>query len=125
MPPLRIWLDGAVEFETSDGEVRCVGGWILMVEDTIGKGHISPHPEERHSFILINLQASRPANLLTGMLLIHQWSSLARERAIWTSSLCSSWTPPNRSHLQLRCPEFGGASLCVLWFRRECWNQQQ
>jgi hypothetical protein len=44
---LQIWLDGEVEFETSDGEVRRVsGGKAVLVEDTHGKGHISRHPPE-------------------------------------------------------------------------------
>ena len=53
---LSIWLDGVVEFETSDGEVRRVSaGGVVLVEDTIGKGHISRHPAEGHDFILITL----------------------------------------------------------------------
>ena len=44
---LAIWLDGHVEFETSDGEVRRLpAGKAVLVEDTHGKGHISRHPEE-------------------------------------------------------------------------------
>ena len=36
---LAIWLDGEVEFETSDGEVRRVSaGKAVLVEDTHGKG---------------------------------------------------------------------------------------
>ena len=51
---LTVWLDGVVEFETSDGEVRTVsaGGYVL-VEDTHGKGHISRHPAEEQHLILI------------------------------------------------------------------------
>jgi hypothetical protein len=39
---LTVRLDGAVEYETSDGEVRHVpAGGFVLVEDTHGKGHIS------------------------------------------------------------------------------------
>ncbi len=58
-PPSRllaIWLDGEVEFETSDGEVRRVpGGNAVLVEDTHGKGHISRHPPEGQNLILVLL----------------------------------------------------------------------
>jgi hypothetical protein len=41
---LTVRLDGAVEYETSDGEVRHVpAGSFVLVEDTHGKGHISRH----------------------------------------------------------------------------------
>ena len=53
---LAISLDGIVELETSDGEVRlCPAGSCLLAEDTHGKGHISRHPVEGHHFILITL----------------------------------------------------------------------
>jgi hypothetical protein len=53
---LVVWLDGIVEFETSDGDVRCVSaGSSVLVEDTHGKGHISRHPVEGQSLILITL----------------------------------------------------------------------
>ena len=53
---LAVWLDGIVEFETSDGEVRHVSaGNYVLVEDTHGKGHISRHPAEGQSNILITL----------------------------------------------------------------------
>ena len=53
---LAVWLDGIVEFETSDGGVRHVppGGFVL-VEDTHGKGHISRHPVDGQHVILITL----------------------------------------------------------------------
>lgn len=53
---LAVWLDGIVEFETSDGEVRHVppGGFVL-VEDTYGKGHRSRHPADGQNVILITL----------------------------------------------------------------------
>lgn len=53
---LAVWLDGIVEFETSDGEVRHVSaGGFVLVEDTHGKGHISRHPVEGQNLILITL----------------------------------------------------------------------
>ncbi len=61
---LAIWLDGVVEFETSDGEKRSVtGGNYVLVEDTHGKGHISRHPAEGQSVILVSLPEGldRPA----------------------------------------------------------------
>jgi hypothetical protein len=53
---LAVWLDGIVEFETSDGQVRRVSaGGFVLVEDTHGRGHISRHPVEGQSLILITL----------------------------------------------------------------------
>lgn len=53
---LAVWLDGIVEFETSDGEVRRVpAGGFVLVEDTHGRGHISRHPVAGQSLILIAL----------------------------------------------------------------------
>jgi hypothetical protein len=53
---LAVWLDGIVEFEASDGEVRRVSaGGFVLVEDTHGRGHISRHPVEGQSLILITL----------------------------------------------------------------------
>jgi hypothetical protein len=53
---LAVWLDGTVEFETSDGEVRRLSaGKAVLVEDTHGKGHISRHPPEGQNLILIML----------------------------------------------------------------------
>jgi len=44
---LTVWLDGIMKFETSDGEVPHVSaGGSMLVEDTLGKGHISRHPKE-------------------------------------------------------------------------------
>ena len=44
---LAIWLDGEVEFETSDGEVRRVtAGKAVLVEDTHGKGHFRATPQK-------------------------------------------------------------------------------
>ena len=53
---LAVWLDGTVEFETSDGEVRRLSaGKAVLVEDTHGKGHISRHPPGGQNLILIML----------------------------------------------------------------------
>ena len=53
---LQIWLDGEVEFETSDGETRRVSaGNAVLVEDTHGKGHISRHPPDGQNVILVML----------------------------------------------------------------------
>jgi hypothetical protein len=53
---LAIWLDGYVEFETSDGEMRRVAaGTAVLVEDTHGKGHISRDPPEGQNLILVML----------------------------------------------------------------------
>ena len=59
IPPdrlLAIWLDGQVEFETSDGQVRRLSaGNAVLVEDTHGKGHISRHPEGGQNLIIVML----------------------------------------------------------------------
>jgi hypothetical protein len=59
IPPdrlLAIWLDGQVEFETSDGQVRRLSaGNAVLVEDTHGKGHISRHPEGGQDLIIVML----------------------------------------------------------------------
>jgi hypothetical protein len=53
---LTVRLDGAVEYETSDGEVRRVqAGSFVLVEDTYGKGHISRHSAEEQTVIWITL----------------------------------------------------------------------
>ena len=53
---LAVWLDGVVEFETSDGDVRRVSaGAFVLVEDTHGKGHVSRHPADGQTVILISL----------------------------------------------------------------------
>lgn len=53
---LAVWLDGVVEFEVSDGAVRQVpAGNFVLVEDTHGKGHISRHPLEGQTVLLITL----------------------------------------------------------------------
>ena len=59
---LAIWLDGHVEFETSDGEVRRLpAGKAVLVEDTHGKGHISRHPEEGQNAIIVILPSGLDA----------------------------------------------------------------
>jgi hypothetical protein len=61
---LAIWLDGHVEFETSDGEVRRLpAGKAVLVEDTHGKGHISRHPEEGQNVIIVTLPSGLGAPL--------------------------------------------------------------
>jgi hypothetical protein len=58
------WLDGHVEFETSDGEVRRLSaGKAVLVEDTHGKGHISRHPEEGQNLIIVMLPSGLAAPL--------------------------------------------------------------
>lgn len=53
---LTVRLDGAVEYETSDGEVRQVqAGRFVLVEDTYGKGHISRHPAGEQTVVWITL----------------------------------------------------------------------
>ena len=53
---LTVRLDGSVEYETSDGEVRHVqAGSFVLVEDTHGKGHLSRHSAEAQTVIWISL----------------------------------------------------------------------
>ena len=53
---LTVRLDGAVEYETSDGEVRAVpAGSFVLVEDTHGKGHLSRHSPEAQLVLWISL----------------------------------------------------------------------
>jgi hypothetical protein len=55
-PVLTVRLDGSVEYETSDGEVRHVqAGSFMLVEDTHGKGHLSRHSAETQTVIWISL----------------------------------------------------------------------
>ncbi|TPW28535.1 hypothetical protein FJU08_17150 [Martelella alba] len=55
-PVLTVRLDGAVEYETSDGAVRHVtAGTFVLVEDTHGKGHLSRHSPEAQTVIWISL----------------------------------------------------------------------
>jgi hypothetical protein len=55
-PNLCVRLDGSVEYETSDGEVRRVpAGSFVLVEDTHGKGHLSRHSPEAQTVIWISL----------------------------------------------------------------------
>ena len=53
---LTVRLDGSVEYETSDGEVRDVAaGGFVLVEDTHGKGHLSRHSLESQTVLWITL----------------------------------------------------------------------
>ena len=53
---LTVRLDGAVEYETSDGEVRKVAaGEFVLVEDTHGKGHLSRHSPDSQLVLWISL----------------------------------------------------------------------
>jgi len=53
---LTVRLDGSVEYETSDGEVRHVpAGSFVLVEDTHGKGHLSRHFGQAQTVIWITL----------------------------------------------------------------------
>ena len=55
-PVLTVRLDGSVEYETSDGEIRtvCAGSFVL-VTDTHGKGHLSRHSPEAQTVLWISL----------------------------------------------------------------------
>lgn len=53
---LTVRLDGSVEYETSDGEVRKVAaGEFVLVEDTHGKGHLSRHSPDSQLVLWISL----------------------------------------------------------------------
>jgi hypothetical protein len=53
---LTVRLTGAVEYETSDGEVRHVSaGEFVLVEDTHGKGHLSRHSPDEQTVLWIRL----------------------------------------------------------------------
>ncbi|MBO0710962.1 MAG: hypothetical protein J2P47_06755 [Acetobacteraceae bacterium] len=53
---LTVRLDGSVEYETSDGEVRRVpAGSFVLVEDTHGKGHSSRHSTDPQTLVWITL----------------------------------------------------------------------
>jgi hypothetical protein len=55
-PSLSVRLDGSVDYETSDGEVRHVpAGRFVLVEDTQGKGHLSRHSPEAQTVLWISL----------------------------------------------------------------------
>jgi hypothetical protein len=55
-PTLTVRLEGSVEYETSDGEVRQVSaGSFVLLEDVQGKGHISRHPPEAQTVLWIAL----------------------------------------------------------------------
>jgi hypothetical protein len=53
---LTVRLTGAVEYETSDGEVRHISaGEFVLVEDTHGKGHLSRHSSDEQTVLWIRL----------------------------------------------------------------------
>jgi hypothetical protein len=53
---LTVRLDGSVEYQTSDGEVRHVpAGGFVLVEDTHGKGHLSRHSQDAQTVLWISL----------------------------------------------------------------------
>ena len=53
---LTVRLDGSVDYETSDGEVRHVPpGSVVLVEDTHGKGHLSRHSAQAQTVLWITL----------------------------------------------------------------------
>jgi len=53
---LTVRLTGAVDYETSDGEVRHVSaGEFVLVEDTHGKGHLSRHSSDEQTVLWIRL----------------------------------------------------------------------
>ena len=55
-PVLTVRLDGSVDYETSDGEVRHVkAGSYVLVQDTHGKGHLSRHSPKAQTVIWIFL----------------------------------------------------------------------
>ena len=55
-PNLSVRLDGSVEYETSDGEMRYVqAGNFVLVEDTYGKDHLSRHSQVPQTVIWISL----------------------------------------------------------------------
>jgi hypothetical protein len=55
---LTVRLDGSVEYETSDGEVRKVpAGGFVLVEDTHGKGHLSRHSPDAQTVLWISMPA--------------------------------------------------------------------
>ncbi|XUM21173.1 hypothetical protein ACRAVF_27925 [Bradyrhizobium oligotrophicum S58] len=53
---LTVRLSGAVEYETSDGEMRHVSaGEFVLVDDTHGKGHLSRHSADEQTVLWIRL----------------------------------------------------------------------
>ena len=53
---LSVRLTGAVEYETSDGEVRHVSaGEFVLLEDIHGKGHLSRHSPDAQTVLWIRL----------------------------------------------------------------------
>jgi hypothetical protein len=53
---LTVRLNGSVDYETSDGEVRHVSaGSFVLIEDTFGKGHLSRHSPDEQIVLWITL----------------------------------------------------------------------
>ncbi len=53
---LTVRLNGSVEYETSDGDIRQVeAGEFVLVEDTHGKGHLSRHSPDQQLVLWISL----------------------------------------------------------------------
>ena len=53
---LTVRLDGSADYQTSDGDERCVpAGSFILFEDTHGKGHKSRHSSEEQTVIWISL----------------------------------------------------------------------
>jgi len=63
---LTVRLDGAVEYETSDGEVLTVAaGGFVLVEDTHGKGHLSRHSPDSQLVLWITVPDGFDAPMMT------------------------------------------------------------
>ena len=53
---LTVRLDGSVEYQNSDGEMRQVAaGGFVLVEDTHGKGHLSKHSQDAQTVLWISM----------------------------------------------------------------------
>jgi len=60
---LAVALNGTVEYETSDGEIRRLGpGEVLLVEDTTGRGHVTRFPDEEQYFFHIPVPDDWPVS---------------------------------------------------------------
>jgi hypothetical protein len=59
---LAVAVNGIVEYETTDGEVRRFGpGEIVLVEDTTGRGHATRFADGEQCFLHIPVPDDRPA----------------------------------------------------------------
>ena len=78
-PQLVVHLEGKVEVEVSDGEVRRVGPeTVVLVDDTHGKGHItrSVGTEPRRT-LMIPLPESPGAGAIVGTWRLRSWKAVA------------------------------------------------